>query len=163
LSFLYENPGDEPLTPNHLLFGRKINFETIAYEKYKDEDFDIDARNIYLNQILNHYWERWRSEYITELHEYHKSKKGLKDPDDKADDVVILQDDKLPRALWRIGIIKSIVKSKDNKSRAATVRSITPDGRVSYLTRPVSKLVMLEASKQYDVPALLLCFNKQYR
>lgn len=154
------NSTDEVAHKNETL----LSIKDVLLEKYaKIQEFneeiinlllDIDARNIYLNQILNHYWERWRLEYITELREYHKSKKGLKDSDVKVDDVVILQDDKLPRALCRIGIIKSIVKSKDNKSRAATVRSITPDGRVSYLTRPVSKLVMLEASKRYDVPAL---------
>ena len=64
-------PIDTPLTPNHMLYGRTMNFKAI-----KDDliECNLNARSTFIESELNHYWKRWREEYITELREYHKHK-----------------------------------------------------------------------------------------
>ncbi|XP_057297390.1 uncharacterized protein LOC130627797 [Hydractinia symbiolongicarpus] len=71
LTFLYENIGEQPLAPNHLLFGRKINLEASHIDSDENEK-DLCQRYDHLQRIINHYWNRWKCEYLTELREYHR-------------------------------------------------------------------------------------------
>ena len=54
LTFIYEKPGDEPLTPNHLLLGRKLNLEAINETEINE---NLNARNNYIVTVLVHYWQ----------------------------------------------------------------------------------------------------------
>ncbi|XP_047143059.1 uncharacterized protein LOC124817258 [Hydra vulgaris] len=69
ITFTYNKPGDTPLTPNHLLYGRTLNFLAIEDDNI---EYNLNARSAYISNVLNHYWKRWRDEYVTELREYHK-------------------------------------------------------------------------------------------
>ena len=115
LTFLYDEPGDEALTPNHLLFRQKINFE--ASDDKVPIETDVGNCYIYLQSIIYHHWKRWRTEYLTELREHHKVKKGLGEPDIEIDDVVIIEEEKQPRQNWRMGVVQVFVKSRDNMRR----------------------------------------------
>ena len=145
LTFIYEKPGDEPLTPNHLLLGRKLNLEAVNETEINE---NLNAQNNYIVTVLDHYWKRWRSEYITELREYHKQKnnRNKEDSDISVDSVVLVQEDKLPRTSWTVGVVTKLIISSDGKCRSVILRHVTPEGRISNLTRPISKLVMLEAA-----------------
>lgn len=66
-------------------------------------------------------------------------------------DVVIIAEERTPRAMWRVGIIDAIIKSHENQIRAATVRCRTPEGHLSLLTRPVNKLVLLETAVNTNI------------
>ena len=145
LTFLYDEPADEALTPNHLLFGRKINFEASDYKV--PIETDVSNRYIYLQSIIDHYWKRWRTEYLTELREHHKVKKGLGEPDIEINDVVIIEEDKQPRQNWRMGVVQEFVKSRDNKRRGAVVRYINNDKNCT-IRRPINKLYPVEYSNR---------------
>ena len=66
---------EEPLTPSHLLVGRRL----LSLPDYlghvcepSDEDFEVGASQLtkrmkHLASVLNHFWRRWRSEYLNEL------------------------------------------------------------------------------------------------
>ena len=72
LTFMYDEPGEEVLTPNHLLFGRKINRE--SHELPLNFDANNDMKNQYnqLETILNHFWKRWHQEHLIELREHQR-------------------------------------------------------------------------------------------
>ena len=66
---------EQPLTPSHLLVGRRI----LSLPNYlghicelSDDDFEVSASQLtksmkHLASVLNHFWRRWRSEYLSEL------------------------------------------------------------------------------------------------
>uniref|UniRef100_A0A1X7U6J8 DUF5641 domain-containing protein n=1 Tax=Amphimedon queenslandica TaxID=400682 RepID=A0A1X7U6J8_AMPQE len=71
----------------------------------------------YLKTILNHFWSRWRREYLTELREGHRRIC----PDESSittEDVVIVYDD-THRGLWRLGVVEKTPRGKDNVMRRA--------------------------------------------
>ncbi|XP_047124265.2 uncharacterized protein LOC124806978 [Hydra vulgaris] len=149
LTFLYEQPGDEPISLNHLVFGKRISVKTLLMENsYKNKD--IKMRVVYKNSTLEHFWNRWLSEYLTELREFHKgnNKFGSKN-NIKKGDVVIIQDANLVRGLWKLGVIENLLPSTDGQRRAATVQCVSA-GIITYLSRPVNKLCLLEENK-FDV------------
>jgi len=75
LSYVSANDLEEPLTPSHLLVGQRIlNLADHLGFPYDlgDEDFSTDSTQLtrwmrHLNNTLNHFWHRWRSEYLSEL------------------------------------------------------------------------------------------------
>lgn len=71
---------EEPLTgPSHLLIGRwllNLPDHWGCLHDADDEDFEISASQLtkrmkHLASVLNHFWRRWRSEYLSELREGH--------------------------------------------------------------------------------------------
>ena len=74
LTYYYEDDSEECLTPNHLLFGRQLKtFNPDPFEiSYTPADLNVDSRRI--NNILNHFWDRWWKEYLINLTENHKVK-----------------------------------------------------------------------------------------
>ena len=68
-----------------------------------DEDFEVNASQLtrrmkHLSNVLNHFWSRWRSEYLNELRESHRyvAEKNSRSPHVTKGDVVIVHDDALP-------------------------------------------------------------------
>ena len=94
----------EPLTPSHLLIGRRVLTlpDHLGYLcDPGDEDFDIDATQLtrrmrYLSGTLNHFW---RSEYLAELRESHRYllKKSRGDPRISVGDI---------SGFWRLAHVK---------------------------------------------------------
>ena len=68
---------EEPLTPSHLVIGRRIL-------SMPSKNYSIDVphtqqalsrRPKFLQRILDHFWNRWRAEYLTQLREQHRCSK----------------------------------------------------------------------------------------
>jgi hypothetical protein len=81
LTFLNADDTEEPLTPSHLLVGRRLlSFpDDLTYYAEEDQDFDIGSEALrrrakHLNSVLNHFWQRWSKEYLLELRERHRQK-----------------------------------------------------------------------------------------
>ena len=72
LTFMYDEPGEEVLSPNHLLFGRKINLESNGLPLNVNVDIDMNSQYKYVETILNHFWKRWQQEYLIELREHQR-------------------------------------------------------------------------------------------
>ena len=149
LTFIYEDPGSVPLTPNHLLFGRNLNIQASDCDNENNEVIEIDLhkRHKAVSFILNCYIKRWKHEYLTELREFHKSKKGASEPLISVGDVVIIHDENKVRSLWPVGIVENIIPSNDGAIRGVSVRHITESGRSNVIKRPVNKLYPLECIK----------------
>ncbi|XP_065672121.1 uncharacterized protein LOC136089948 [Hydra vulgaris] len=111
LTFVYEEVDDEVLTPNHLMFGRKLNLEAIAEDLRINEQVEIVEQHKQINMVLNHFRTRWKEEYLKDLREHHKVSKGSVKV--KRGDVVLIDDASKSRILWKVGIIDEVNLSSD--------------------------------------------------
>ena len=59
--------------------------------------------------------------------------------------MVLIEEDKVPRNQWRMGIVVDLYKGKDDIVRGCKLRTLSKKGqRVSFINRPVTKLYPLE-------------------
>ena len=75
LGFVYDNDLQEILTPNHLLFGCKLYTCNSSIQDNVEINLVLPKRVHHINMLLNHFWSRWRNEYVTSLREYDKKYK----------------------------------------------------------------------------------------
>lgn len=162
LSYVSSTDCEEPLTPSHLIVGRRLlNLpdQLGCISDPSDEDFDVDANQLtkrmkHLAGVLNHFWRRWRSEYLCELRDSHahSSKKTVKPRSSVSrEDVVIVHDDVLPRGLWKRGRIQEILVGRDGVPRAALVKVASRDRQHTLLKRPLQLLYPLEVPQLQTV------------
>ncbi|CAG2234601.1 unnamed protein product [Mytilus edulis] len=137
----------EPLTTAHLLYGRRV--KTIPYprteidninETYTLTASDISKRAQRLSTLIEHFWNRWKFEYLTSLREFHK-KTGDNKINIKVGDVVQVHDDKT-RIKWKKAVVEEVVTGNDGLVRSSIIR--TNSGRTS---RPIVKLYPLEINE----------------
>ena len=69
---------EEPLTSSHLLYGRRITtlphplYEEgeIGDPSYKPKPNNIEAQEKLISHLIQHFWKRWRQEYLTATFQY---------------------------------------------------------------------------------------------
>ena len=148
LTYIYEEV-DEPLTPSHLVIGKRLNTNSNADSNVVQQSSQtLNARFEYLQSLIDLYWKRFTSEYLTELHQHHiNSNKGNYDTSCKLllGDVVLIKDDAFKRNFWKKGRVEKLIYGKDEKVRGALLR--TPNG--SYIKRPVQRIVPLEVQREH--------------
>ena len=142
------NIGDEePLTPSHLLYGRRITSlpfdHGITSEDLTDPDYgdgsDVGRRVKMQELILQRFWNRWRHEYLTSLREFHNTT-GTNKQSIKKGEVVLVHDD-THRSTWKLAVIESLIEGGDGLVRAANIRTST-----GCTNRPITKLYPMEVS-----------------
>lgn len=151
LTYVSSDDPEEPLTPSHLLCGRRIlslpdvwhNGQIAINQAVSSED--LPRRRRYLGLLLEHIWKRWSKEYVTELRNLHRQRSR---PESRISisvgDVVTVFEDNLPRSQWRLGRVEQLIPGADDCVRAAVVRVITKTGRPMTVKRPVQRLFPLE-------------------
>jgi len=80
LTYVNSDDLEEPLTPSHLLVGRRLLslLDNLSYMiDSDDEEFTVTEdilrkRTKYLNSVVNHFWNRWAKEYLQELRNAHR-------------------------------------------------------------------------------------------
>ena len=146
LTYCYEDLGEEPLTPSHLLHGRRFsNLFSGAEAKPDFENYNkLSTRFKYLHTKLNHFWKRWKTEYLTGLREVHKLQ-NRKQVVINPGDVVLIGDENVKRGFWKIGIVEELVVGKDGIVRGAKVKK-AGKGKPDFVSRPLQKLYPLELS-----------------
>ena len=65
ITYYYEDNEEVCLTPNHLLYGRALNNSNLLSEN--TTQLVIQPKK--LEALINHFWERWKKEYVVNLHE----------------------------------------------------------------------------------------------
>ena len=144
LTYVYHDDLEYALTPNHLIYGRNLNNQADITKINTTEVNDAEQRLKYVNQLLMHFWRRWRNEYLVELREHFKREHPRKLDNINVNDVVLVADEKLPRIKWRVGRITKLFVGKDGSIRGAEVFTITDSKQTSMLRRPINKLIPLE-------------------
>ena len=141
LSYHEVDPSDpEPITPSQLAIGRNLR-ELPPIQC--DGNVSVTKRYKHLQQVLEHFWKRWSSEYLPTLQQRGKWQKI--GPLLKIGDVVLIADDKIARPSWPLGRVIELIVSRDGLVR--TVKLKTSKG---VLVRPVQKLHCL-VKDDYDV------------
>ena len=149
LTYISTDDLDEPLTPAHLLTGRRV-LSLPDYISCRHEDVDdvepelLDKRARYLNATLNQFWERWRKEYLLELRESHRYHRGHAKPSQVSVDDVVVISSKQPRAFWKLGRVEEVLVGKDGETRGAVLRVAGEGRRSTILQRPIQLLYPLE-------------------
>ena len=132
LTGLSDDANDEtPLTPNHLLLLR--GGPHLLHGRIDQSDI-YGRRWRHVQFLSDQFWKHWISEYLRTLQLRQKwlwPKRNLQDGD-----VVLIKDENTNRKNWPKGF-----PEKDGLVRAARVKT-----SLSTLTRPVTKLCLLESS-----------------
>ena len=152
LTYIASDDLEEPLTPAHLITGRRILNLPDAFYLQDVEEGDVEIttihlteRLVHLNQVLEEFWRRWTTEYMLELRESHRHRQKVdKEVPVKKGDVVLIYDEDSPRGFWKIAHIKSLIMGKDGQARGAILRVGTTKDRETILQRPLQKLYPLE-------------------
>ena len=120
LTHIYTDSTELPLTPSQLVFSRNLNHASLS-ESPVNVEVDVYEHREKLTNIINHFWHRWRTEYVTNLREYHKLRSlNNNSPYIKVNYVVLIHE---MYHLWRIGRLTELIKSKsDNEVREASVK-----------------------------------------
>ena len=157
LTYISADDLEEPLTPSHLLMGRRLmNFpdhlaiNTDHDTEFGEDDCQLNSRLKYLNRLLDAFWRRWRREYLLELREAHRHHRSKGETELSEGDIVLVYTENQPRSNWKLGRIEHMIVGADNQKRAATVR-ISKKGRTSTLNRPIQHLYPLEVGSHSDI------------
>ena len=148
-----DSADEEPLTPSHLLHGRRITSlpYPVADDDPSDPDYgsasDMRQRVTTQARILERFWNRWRHEYLTSLREFHRTT-GTNEQSIKSGDVVLVHNEG-PRSTWKLAVIENLIRGSDGLVRAAHIRTST-----GYTNRPVTKLYPLEITTTTTVPSV---------
>ena len=159
LSYVSQEDSEEPITPSHLLIGRRVLSlpDSLCYED--DEDYNVTPQLLskrlkHLNQLMNKFWKRWRSEYLMELrdaHRYHNSQADIQRV--TVGDMVMIYSDSKKRGFWNMGRIVEPIIGQDGYTRGAVVRVYTGQGKAKLLRRSVKQLYPLEVKEIDSQPS----------
>ena len=143
---------EEPLTPFHLIVGRRLmNYPDHLCSRpdgvYEVSPELLTRRVQHFNGVLEKFWKRWREEYLLGLRELHQHSEG----NSKADrisvgDIVIIADDQ-PRALWKLGRVEKTLIGPDGEPRGALLRVARKGRNLLHIRRPVQRLYPLEMAR----------------
>jgi hypothetical protein len=158
LSYVSADDLEEPLTPSHLLVGRRLLSlpDNLSYqEDIDDEDSEIDPAKLtkrirHLNNVINHFWKRWRHEYLLELREAHRCNQGSGAVTPVSVGEIVLLHDDGPRGFWKLAKIEELITGKDKRVRGAVIRVPAKDGKITVLQRPLQLLYPLEITQRMN-------------
>ena len=76
LGTLFDDDLEQHLTPNHLLYGRSLPKENTINGYISDEIItQITSKRVkHIETIIQHFWNRWRREYLESLRSFKQTK-----------------------------------------------------------------------------------------
>ena len=162
LSYVSSEDLDEPITLSHLILGQRLLSlpDNLDYLGDPDEEeFTLNksqssSRVRHLNNPFNHFWKRWRMEYLNCLREVHSQLPRRTQGDRSViatGDVVIVKDEHLPRGQWKLGVVQEVLTGF---TRAAVVSVAASDRQQSTLKRPIQLLYPLEIHSNVSTPTV---------
>ncbi len=89
-----------------------------------------------VQQMTQHFWNRWRNEYLSTLQQRQKWRREQKNF--AVGDLVIIKEDNIPPAKWKLGRVIKTHPGADRLVRKATVKT-----SIGELTRPIVKLCII--------------------
>ena len=123
LTYLSEGDLEEPLTPSHLCYGKRLLSPDTneTKENLAPDRKDMIATTEAVDKTLDCFWKRWSTEYLLDLRSVHKmTVSNAIEP--KVGEVVCVHEEGQPRMKWRLGRVIAIISGKDGVTRGAKVR-----------------------------------------
>ena len=117
LTYVSDDASDDVLTPNHILFGRRLPLTNEIEEKdakmepATGEELTEKMRNT--KKLIDNFWNLWRKDYLLSLRENMRPHSNFVDIKPKVDDIVIVHENKVPQYQWNLGRIIEVEKSSD--------------------------------------------------
>ena len=103
LTYIYPNTIE---TPNYLLFDRQLLYSSNITSTVVRNLTVLSSTTDKINRISNHFWDRWRHEYVVNLRETQQtSKLNINSLKINVNDIVLVFYEKVPRHFWRIAIV----------------------------------------------------------
>ena len=126
LTYVTSDAADpDPLTPAHLLYGRSITalpHRDDEPEPHTTTQSDVNKRARFQEQLINHFRERRRHEYLTSLRQYHQTT-GNNKQTIKVGDVVQIYDE-TPRLQWKLATIQELITGNVIHERRRYVHAV---------------------------------------
>lgn len=136
ISPISHDPNDlNALTPGHFLTGKALT--ALPYPDVSEVPENRMDKFQRLQSIVQHFWQRWRKEYLSELQVRTKWKQSSNTVL-KVGTLVLIQEDNTPPLLWKVGRVIRLYPGSDGITRVVDVK--TPNGEVR---RSVNKLCAL--------------------
>ncbi|XP_036347963.1 uncharacterized protein LOC118757352 [Rhagoletis pomonella] len=133
LSSMSQDPTDLlALTPGHFLRGAPL----LSLPEPHSETLSLTNKWQKLKVIHQQFSNRWKNEYLKELHKRHKWKR--QEPNIKEGDLVVVKDDLLPPNEWRLGRVVKLHPGQDANVRVAVIHT-----QAGTITRNIAKLCLL--------------------
>ena len=108
LSYITSVGGKGPLTPSHVLNGRRLkSLPDQCTGDLMDPNFELSSMELSkrmnpLSNEINHSWRWWRDEYLIELgNSHHHSSKNAAPTPVAVEDMVVVHNEDLARGLWK--------------------------------------------------------------
>lgn len=121
-----------PITPAHLALCRSLFSLPDVEDEVSANKSTTRQRYLYQQKLINHFWQRWRGEYLQQLSV--RQKWMNEQPALKIGDVVLISEDKVSRGKWPMGRVDKLLPTVILKMKKGLLR------------RPVQRLHRLEAS-----------------
>ncbi|GFW85048.1 integrase catalytic domain-containing protein [Trichonephila clavipes] len=115
----------EPLTPSHMILGRRVNSLPPARLNFGS---NLSNRKVlikrfnYRERLLNMFWRKWSKEYICMLKSAHCVAPIGEIKEFKIDDVVLINE-KFPRHFWKLGKVVDVFPSRDGKICSCKIKT----------------------------------------
>ncbi|XP_024868253.1 uncharacterized protein LOC112452346, partial [Temnothorax curvispinosus] len=136
LTALSTDPNDlSYLSPGHFLIGSTVT----SYPEADITDIKINrlSRWQMIEQIRQHFWRKWSSEYLLNLQRRNKWLSNV-GPPIKVGQLVLCREDGLPPLKWSLGRVISVLPGADKIVRTAVIKTSTGEYK-----RPAVKLCVL--------------------
>ena len=141
ITYTYVDDVVEPLTPSHLLIGKRTT--ELPPRTTENSTYIQDGRNEYLEKITRQFEIRWKTEYLAEVQDHHITMKKNKNEEivPRVGDVVILKEDVKPRTQWPLARVTKLFPGRGDKK----IRSIeVQKSNGNLIRRPPQLLIPLE-------------------
>ena len=162
LTYVSSEDCEEPLTPSHLMHGRRL--QSLPDINADDTEFvglsknEMLRRMEYIKVLSDHFWSRWTKEYLLELRNAHRllRRNRTSTPAICEGDVVLIAEQGVQRGLWRLALVESLIVGADGKARGAKLRSVSKSGKPVHLQRPVQLLYPVEVNDEESTTSTLV-------
>ncbi|XP_044248467.1 uncharacterized protein [Drosophila takahashii] len=124
----------DPLTPAHFLIGQP--YTAVPEPSLLDTQMNRLDRWNQLQAMVQGFWKRWHTEYLTSLQSRGKWQEGTTNLE--VGTLVVLKEPNLPPAKWILGRIQEVHPGQDSKVRVVTVKT----AHTTY-KRPITKIAVL--------------------
>lgn len=140
------------LTPGHFLIGEAL----IAMPDERNwTEVPTNRLNHYeeVQRIVQHFWERWRNEYLSTL--INRSKWTRVNRNIRVGDLVVLKEDNLPPLKWKLARVTETFPGPDQLVRSVMIKVVVGYSKennaiIAQFKRPITKLGLLMSVEEQN-------------